>query len=88
MAKQRISKKPANMKQTMKTFLRYMGNHKFALLFVAILVILSAGANLYGTYLLNPIIENYILPNDYDGLLRAVIFMICVSWWCYLYCYL
>ena len=78
MAKQRISKKPANMKQTMKTFLRYMGNHKFALLFVAILVILSARANLYGTYLLNPIIENYILPNDYDGLLRAVIFMICM----------
>ena len=87
MAKQRISKKPANMKQTMKTFLRYMGNHKFALLFVAILVILSAGANLYGTYLLNPIIENYILPNDYDGLL-SYLYDLYVSWWCYLYCYL
>ena len=78
MTKQKNSKKPANMKQTMKTFLHYMGNHKFALLFVAILVVLSAGANLYGTYLLNPIIENYILPHDYDGLLKAIIFMICM----------
>ncbi len=78
MTKQKNSKKPANMKQTMKTFLHYMGNHKFALLFVAILVVLSAGANLYGTYLLNPIIENYILPHDYNGLLKAIVFMICM----------
>lgn len=78
MTKQKNSKKPANMKQTIKTFLHYMGNHKFALLFVAILVVLSAGANLYGTYLLNPIIENYILPHDYNGLLKAIVFMICM----------
>lgn len=68
-------KKPKNMKKTMKTFLGYLGNHKFALLFVGILVILSAGANLFGTYLLQPIIDQYIVPKDYDGLLQAVIFM-------------
>ena len=53
------------MKKTIRTFLRYLGNHTFALLFVGVLVIVSAGANLYGTYLLNPIIDNYILPHDY-----------------------
>ena len=63
------------MKKTIRTFLRYLGNHKFALLLVGVLVIASAGANLYGTYLLNPIIDNYILPHDYDGLVRAVLFM-------------
>lgn len=75
MARQMTGKKPKNMKKTMKTFLGYLGNHKFALLFVGILVILSAGANLFGTYLLQPIIDQYIVPKDYDGLLQAVIFM-------------
>ena len=51
------------MKKTIRTFLRYLGNHKFALLLVGVLVIASAGANLYGTYLLNPLIDNYILPH-------------------------
>ena len=75
MAKQITGKKPKNMKKTIRTFLRYLGNHKFALLLVGVLVIASAGANLYGTYLLNPLIDNYILPHDYDGLVRAVLFM-------------
>ena len=75
MARQITGKKPKNMKKTIRTFLRYLGNHKFALLLVGVLVIASAGANLYGTYLLNPLIDNYILPHDYDGLVRAVLFM-------------
>lgn len=75
MAKQITGKKPKNMKKTMKTFLRYLGNHAFALLFVGVLVIFSAGANLFGTYLLQPIIDNYIVPKDPDGLLQAIIFM-------------
>ena len=75
MARQITGKKPKNMKKTIRTFLRYLGNHTFALLFVGVLVIVSAGANLYGTYLLNPIIDNYILPHDYDGLAAAILFM-------------
>lgn len=78
MAKQITGKKPENMKKTMKTFLRYLGNHAFALLFVGLLVIVSAGANLFGTYLLQPIIDNYIVPKDPDGLLQAIIFMGCM----------
>lgn len=78
MAKQITGKKPKNMKKTMKTFLRYLGNHAFALLFVGLLVIFSAGANLFGTYLLQPIIDNYIVPKDPDGLLQAIMFMGCM----------
>lgn len=75
MAKQVTNKKPKNMKKTMRNFLHYLGNHKFSLLLVGVLVILSAGANLYGTYLVSPIIDHYILPKDYNGLLKAIIFM-------------
>ena len=75
MAKQITGKKPQNMKKTIVNFLHYLGNHTFALLLVAALVIFSAFASLYGTYLVSPIIDHYILPNDYDGLLSAILFM-------------
>lgn len=75
MARQITGKKPQNMKKTIHTFLEYFGNHRFSLVFVALLVVLSAGANLYGTYLLSPIIDNYIVPGDYNGLLQAILFM-------------
>lgn len=73
--RQITNKKPNDMKKTLRNFLHYLGNHKFSLLLVGLLVFLSAGVNLYGTYLISPIIDNYILPNDYDGLLTAVLFM-------------
>lgn len=75
MAKQVTNKKPKNMKKTMRNFLHYLGNHKFSLLVVGLLVIFSACANLYGTYLVSPIIDQYILPKDDSGLLQAVVFM-------------
>ncbi|MEG0527223.1 MAG: ABC transporter ATP-binding protein [Longicatena sp.] len=75
MAKQISNKKPKHMKKTMFNFLHYMGRHKFSLLLVAILVVMSAAANLYGTYLVSPIIDQYILPKNYQGFTRAILFM-------------
>lgn len=75
MARQITNKKPKNMKKTMMNFLHYLGNHKFALLLVGIMVIFSASSNLYGTYLVSPIIDQYILPGNYNGLAKAVLFM-------------
>lgn len=63
------------MKKTIRNFLHYLGNHKFSLVIVAVLVILSASANLYGTYLVSPIIDRYILPHNENGLWKAVLFM-------------
>ena len=51
-----------------------MGNHKFLLLLVAVLVSVSASAGLAGTYMLKPIVNQYIVPGDVEGLFRAVAF--------------
>lgn len=75
MAKQRSYKKPKNMGKTIRMLFRYLGRHKVALLLVAIMVILSASANIYGTYLLKPIVNDYILPHDVAGLIHQLIFM-------------
>ena len=52
-------KRPTDIKKTIKRLLMYMGRHKFLLLVITILVTLSALANLLGTYMLQPIIDNY-----------------------------
>lgn len=52
--------------------MKYLGNHKWFLLLVALLVFISTGANIMGTYLLKPVINRFILPGDVKGLILAV----------------
>ena len=72
MAKPISDKRPENFWKTLRTLLHYMGNHRFLLLAVAVLVSLSALANLLGTYMLKPIVNDYIIPRDVNGLIHAV----------------
>ena len=58
------SKRPKDLKDTLKKFLHYLGKHKILLLIIAILVTLSALANLLGTYMFQPIIDNFADPNS------------------------
>ena len=46
--------------------------HKWAFLFVAVLVFISAGANIMGTYLIKPVVNKFITPGDMHGLFKAV----------------
>lgn len=78
MAKPISNKRPDNFWKTLRNLLHYMGNHRFLLLLVAVLVSVSALANLFGTYMLKPIVNNYIVPRDVDGLILAVIFTACI----------
>ncbi len=65
-------KRPKNTKKTLKALMKYMGNHKWMLALVALLVFISTGANIMGTYLLKPVINRFILPGDIKGLVMAV----------------
>ena len=65
-------KRPKNTKKTLIHLLRYLGLHKWSFILVALLVIISAGANIMGTYLLKPVINRFIIPGDKEGLLLAV----------------
>lgn len=74
MARQFNGKRPKNLKRTVLKLMGYMGNHKFLLLLVAVLVSVSASAGLAGTYMLKPIVNQYIVPGDAEGLFKAVAF--------------
>lgn len=75
MAKYVGYKRPKDTKKTMKHLLVYLGFHKWSFVLVALLVFISAGANIMGTYLLKPVINRFIVPGDTSGLIRAVLGM-------------
>lgn len=75
MAKYVGYKRPKDTKKAIKHLLVYLGHYKWMFMLVALLVLISAGANVAGTYLVKPVVNHFIVPGDMDGLLRAVIAM-------------
>ena len=72
MAKYVGYKRPKDTKKTLKHLFSYLGLHKWSFVCVAVLVFISAGANIAGTYLLKPVINHFIMPGDMSGLIKAV----------------
>lgn len=72
MAKYTGYKRPKNTGKTLVELFHYMGYYRWMLLVVAVLVLISTGASVAGTYLLKPVINDFILPGDISGLILAL----------------
>lgn len=70
------SSKQKNMFATLKRLSSYFRPNKFLLMLVVVLSGLSGLAGIAGSYLLRPIINDYILPGDVAGLRAAVMVLI------------
>ncbi len=75
MAKYVGYKRPKDTKKAIKHLLVYLGHYKWMFMLVALLVLISAGANVAGTYLVKPVVNHFIVPGDMEGLLKALIAM-------------
>ncbi len=75
--RQLSAKKPKNLAYTLRTLLSYMGRHKYLLLAVAVLVTISALANLLGTYMIRPVVNN-LVSGGRETLLRGVALTACI----------
>lgn len=75
MARTTSYKRPKNTKKTLLQMFSYLGRHKKIMAAIAVLVAVSALANIYGTYLLKPVINTYVLQEDVPGLIRMILFM-------------
>ena len=71
-ARQLSAKKPKHLRYTLCAFLSYLGRHKFLLLAVAVLVSVSAIANLLGTYMIRPVV-NSLAAGDWNDLVSGVV---------------
>lgn len=81
--------RPKDTKKTLMQMLGYLGRHRWYMLMIALLVAVSALAGIFGTYLLKPVINDYIIPGDLAGLARMVglmgILYACGALACYFY---
>ena len=67
--------RPKDMKGTFKKLMRYVGRYKAALVLVAVCLILSTVGSVASSYMLKPLLNNYILPGDFPGLLKMLVVM-------------
>ena len=56
--------RPKNTRRALVQMLGYLGRHKWYMLIIALLVTVSASASILGTYLLKPVINDYIIPGN------------------------
>lgn len=62
------TEKPKEGKKTFFRLMKYLSEDRFLLVFIGALIVISILANLSGSYLLRPIINDYILPGNVSGL--------------------
>ena len=65
-------KRPENLRKTLGTFLSYLGRHKVLLMLVGVLAAVSASANLLGTYMIKPVVEQIMDAGSLSGLIAMV----------------
>ena len=66
------NKRPKNLRFTLKALLSYLGRHKLLLALVAVLVAVSALANLLGTYMIRPVV-NSLVSGRVEDLIGGVV---------------
>lgn len=67
--------KPKNTSQTIKRLLSYIAKDKLKIFFAFVCVLITSASTLAGSYMLRPIINNYIVPGDISGLIAALALM-------------
>ncbi len=70
--KQLSGKKPRDFGYTIRSLLSYMGRHKLLFLAVAVLVSISSMANLLGTYMIRPVV-NDLTAGSWSQLIQGVL---------------
>ena len=70
--------KPKAGKRTLVRLASYLVCDRMLLVVIGILIVVSIAANLGGSYLLRPIINEYILPGDFIGLVRMLLLLIVI----------
>jgi len=68
-------RKPKDLKGTIRKLFSYLGRYKAHLCLVVVLLILSSACTVGGSFLLKPLINDYIVPGDFPGLAKMLCFM-------------
>ena len=68
-------RKPKDLRGTLKKLMGYLGRYKPLLMIVVVLLFISSACSVAGSYLIKPLINDYILPGDFSGLAKMLAVM-------------
>lgn len=71
--------KAKNTKGTLKRLYKYLNKHTIKLIFVFILTIISSISSIAISILLKPIVDDYIIPRDFNGLFNIILFLLGIT---------
>lgn len=71
----KLTAKPLAGRRTFRRLASYLLCDRALLIVIGVLILVGIGANLTGSYMLRPIINNYIIPGDYPGLVRILLLL-------------
>jgi ATP-binding cassette subfamily B multidrug efflux pump len=72
------AEKPKNVSLTLRRIWGYLQKNKTGLFTVVLFILINTSASLTGSYLLRPLINDYIIPKDVDGLLHMLGIMLVI----------
>ena len=67
--------RPQNLWGTVKRLLKYLAKYRLLLVFVLFCLLLSSVGSIASSYMLKPLINNYILPGNFSGLAKMLVLM-------------
>jgi len=67
--------KPKDSKRVILRLWNYLRQQKLLLLFILLLLLINIATTLLGSYLLRPIINNYIIPRNIPGLVSMILLL-------------
>ena len=70
--------KPKNLKKTLFRLFKYIGKYKLMLGIVCLFIIVSSLSMIAGSYFLKPIVNDYIIPGNFSGLVKMLAVLGCI----------
>ena len=70
--------KPKHLRETIGKLMGYLGRYKLHLCVVAVLLVVSSVCSVAGSFLIKPLINDYILPGNFPGLAKMLCLMAAV----------
>lgn len=70
--------KPKDVKKTALRIFKYMGNGKYLAILILFMLAINTAASITGTFFLRPLINDYIIPGDFEGLFRMLMLLLSI----------
>ena len=71
-------RKPKNMRATLGRILGYATENKLLFVLILLMTLITTGCQIVSMYFLRPLVDNYIIPGDFKGLLGQLGILACI----------